>query len=69
MAGRFEIGILAVAELAAVGWIDLAVAHQAIGHLWQRGARRLFRYLQAAMAGFTGILRVQLSAETARQLR
>ena len=62
VAGGRQLGSLSVTKLAAIRRIDLVVAHQAIGHLWQPAVVGPVGNLQTAVAGNARIRRVELRA-------
>jgi hypothetical protein len=68
MAGGFEGGVFSVALLATEGIVDFGVADQAIGHLRHCGRCDLIGFPQAAVAGFAGVLGVQVAAYIAGRL-
>lgn len=68
MAGGLKLSVLGVAVFATERRLDLAMAHQAIRHPGHVGWADLIRFLQAAMAGFAGVVRVQVGADAAGRL-
>ena len=66
MAGRFQVGALGVAEFATVRRIDLAVAHQAIGHLRHVGVGYMIRRIDSPMARQAGVRGIEITPNVVR---
>ena len=69
MTGGLQRGILGVALLATEGIVDFGVTDDAIGHLGHGGRRDVVGFRKSAVAGLTGIRRVQMAADVARRLQ